>query len=181
LGVRGAEATLRDRTGATLGAPVAATEAHAVHSLVRRWTNWQFVRTLRRDIPGLETHAGLRPRGAKWSDPPLARAVAPGEAFDIVLRNDADQRLYFTVLALEEDGSVAIIAPAPGADLTVDSDEEWSITQRSSEPARFSIRVVVTTAMADFGFLQEGARSPKTQFVDDDYWEAHAFEIEVRR
>lgn len=82
-----------------------------------------------------------------------------GEKIKLVVKNNAKQELYFTILALGSSGSINVIYPPKGAQEPVTAGTQFTTRpiRIGGPPGSESFKFIVTTRPTDFRFLEQSA------------------------
>ena len=156
-----------DQSGKTLAAVSAEDGFEALRKALVSWTQWFNVLAIENQgttVPNIQL--SVRKKGAEAAaNTPSSTKFKPGEAVVLQVTNQSSQYLYFTILALDQNGKISEVYPAeegyqpfqPGGKVAVGFDTGLS-AQVHSETTIF--KAFATLTPINMAYLtQDGIRS----------------------
>lgn len=132
-----------------------------------RWAKWlQLLATNNPGTSKLKVTFDIRSAASREAREPLAApdlTVRAGSELEMLVKNESDQPIYFTILDLDSTGGVGIVFPEDGVSQELAAGKPWMDKVPVLVPPgrRFNrdyLKVVVTAQPADFGFLRQPGR-----------------------
>lgn len=158
--------------GSPLSIPVMIDEAKleevsekVVDQLVR-WTKWFRVADLTNSGSdrlkiGITLEPELSGSALTAADRPQAGlTVMVGQQMKFTFHNQSRRPLYFTLLDLSSDGTIAVVFPNPGENQAIAPGEKWTEVLEATltnnrKTMRDNLKVIATVRPTDFGFLRQ--------------------------
>lgn len=155
--------------GSALSPPVPVTDpkvGEKVLNQVNQWKKWFNLLDIENPNPtNLKVDLKLELRTASWASGPKSEdevglVVRPKDELEVAVTNNGTTPIYFTLLDLETDGSIAIVYPPTGEQQSLAPQKPWSQRFRATlandrQSVRGFIKLVATTQPADFSFLRQ--------------------------